>query len=488
MAPGRRLALLVAASEFDDPKLRSLRSSANDVAQLDGLLRNEAIGGYSVVTSVNEPTHIVRRTVNRFFKQATAEDFLLLYVSTHGLKDERGNLYFATVDTEVEELQASTCEASFIHSLSAACRAKQQLLLFDSCFSGAFGRSWAPKDGQRIHREDIIGEKQAFLERDIARGLVVFTASTSFQYSFEDNITEAADQPSVFTKHVIHGIASGEADLNGDGLIGEGELYQYAFSKTSAEQPGQTPQRWVIGAVGDLTVAQSNRVVPQALPRELSEALSSPYASIRAAAIGHLSDLARSNNKGLARTAFVQLEKHSTDDSIQVREAVSKALAAPKGAPSPQLPPAPPKPIEHINDGAQWPFPHIPPQRTGDSAQGSKARSKPRKPLADPALSNSSPAPQSRKKPIAGVTADPASDKGNWSAIVGGIVFVAVVVLGLWWIVVTMVLKIATPASTSTAAETSLKDEAKGTIAWAHLERSKCQNFSLRSQVIGETT
>ena len=320
-----RFALLLASTAFEDERLRRLISPAHDVEQLAQVLADEHLGGYAVDTCVDLKSFEVRRRIDRFFRGRDPDDLLLLYVSTHGLKDESGSLYFAAPDTSLDEIHSSTVESSLIHRLSRGCRARRQVFVLDACFSGAFGREWGPKDGQAIHKEDLVGAIDE--PPDDGRGLVVFTASTSYQYSFEGGPVEGSPSPSVFTKHLIDGIKTGKADLDGNGVITEDELYRYAYAATQAEKPAQTPQRWLMGASGEVVIARSRAVRPAPLPEEMLAALSNPLHLVRVGAIGALSEIALGSHKGRAVTARQLLEdRASNDDSLAVQSAARQAL------------------------------------------------------------------------------------------------------------------------------------------------------------------
>ena len=57
--------------------------------------------------------------------------------------------------------------------------------------------------------DDSVGIRDHFQE---GRGLVVLTASDSLQYSLEDHTTESEGVRSVFTRHVVKALETGEAD------------------------------------------------------------------------------------------------------------------------------------------------------------------------------------------------------------------------------------------------------------------------------------
>ena len=58
------------------------------------------------------------------------------------------------------------------------------------------------------------------------RGRAVITASSAMEYAFEgDELTDASEPaPSVFTSALVHGLETGDADLDQDGLVALDEL------------------------------------------------------------------------------------------------------------------------------------------------------------------------------------------------------------------------------------------------------------------------
>src|SRR6476620_4717417 len=125
--PGR-YALIVATDEYGDPKLNRLRTPAMDAAALDGVLGDPAIGDFEAQLAANEPDHMLRRRIAAFFGDRTRDDLLLLHFSCHGLKDDSGQLYFATTDTEVAYLDASAIPAEFVSRQMAISRSSSVLM------------------------------------------------------------------------------------------------------------------------------------------------------------------------------------------------------------------------------------------------------------------------------------------------------------------------------------------------------------------------
>ena len=95
----KRLALIIASYEYQDPDLRQLVAPAHDAEALARVLEDPVIGGFEVQSLLNEPSHKVNEAIEAFFTDRKREDLLLLYFSGHGVKDEDGQLYFSATNT-----------------------------------------------------------------------------------------------------------------------------------------------------------------------------------------------------------------------------------------------------------------------------------------------------------------------------------------------------------------------------------------------------
>src|SRR5215207_6249867 len=207
-AGGRRLALVVAVTDYVDASLRRLRAPAGDAAELRDLLADPDIGGFSVTSVINEKEQQIRLAIEDFLSDRHPEDLLLVYLSCHGLMDVRRRLYFAARDTIKNRLAASGVESQWVFDQLEDCRARRQIVVLDCCFSGAFAQG-AKGDNDLALGERLVGE---------GRGRVVLTASRGTEYSFEGDPTQGQPPPgSVFTTALVSGIMSGEADADGDG-------------------------------------------------------------------------------------------------------------------------------------------------------------------------------------------------------------------------------------------------------------------------------
>jgi len=321
----QRSALIIASDDYTDPGLKRLRAPASDARALAAVLRDPGIGDFEVRTLLNEPAHEVNLAVEEFFADRQADDLLLLHFSCHGVKDEDGELYFATADTRLRRLGATAVAAEFVNRRMNRSRSRRVVLLLDCCYAGAFEHGMTARAGEGMGIGAQFG----------GRGRAVITASSAMEYAFEG--TQLADTralaPSVFTSALVEGLETGDADRDQDGLVALDELYDYVYDRVRTVTPNQTPGKWTFGVQGELVIARRSRPVttPAPLPPELQEAIESPLASVRAAAVHELAQALHGTHAGRALAARLALERLTNDDSRTAAAAAAEVLGAAAG-------------------------------------------------------------------------------------------------------------------------------------------------------------
>ena len=255
-ASGRRLALLVGASEFDDHWLGGLVTPASDLEALRRVLEDPEIGRFTVLPSLLNSTDAqIRRRIDEFFSSAYADDLLLLYYSGHGVLDEQGHLYLAGKDTVREALASTAVSAAFVSERMDRCVARHQVLVLDCCHSGAFAK------GAKAALAVSVGTSGAF--EGTSQGRTVLTATDSTQYAWSgDEVIGTASQ-STFTRHLVEGLETGNADLDGDGRITLDDWYGYVHDCVRRETPKQTPRMFKIRRPGEVVIGWNPKIRPQ---------------------------------------------------------------------------------------------------------------------------------------------------------------------------------------------------------------------------------
>lgn len=257
-----RVALLIGTGEYTEG-FKPLPAAPKDVEAIADVLRDSEMGGFDRVnTLINEPYTTIAETIETWFREHGRDDLALLYISGHGVKDARSDLYFAAFNTrkQKEELvRATAVSASFVRDRIRESKAKRQIIILDCCFSGAFG-DLLSKDDDTINLEALLS----------AEGRVVLTSSSSIQYSFE----QRDGSLSIYTRYLVEGIRTGAADVDGDGAISVQELHDYAKRKVQEESPAMTPKIIVLKDEGyQIRIAKAPLGDPKVKYRKEVEAI-----------------------------------------------------------------------------------------------------------------------------------------------------------------------------------------------------------------------
>jgi Caspase domain len=323
---------------YDDPEISQLNAPRQDAEALARALAHAEIGGFEVTSRINAEAHVVRREIEAFFSERERDDTLLLYFSGHGMKDSEGQLHFIASDTRRKLLQSTGVAAAFVNEVMRRSRSRQQILIIDSCYSGAFARGMLVRSDNQVH----VGE--AFSH---GKGRAVITASDAMQYAFEGDEVKGSSAGSVFTRNLIRGLESGEADQDNDGWVSFDEMYDYLYDRVTVELPEQVPRKWVFDVEGDIIIARNANPRAADLPPELKDALADSRVFVREGAVRELGTFLQSDRPGLVKAARLALQRiGQEDDSRSVSSMAAKLLgehevAAQKPAPAGEQAPEP---------------------------------------------------------------------------------------------------------------------------------------------------
>ncbi|MEH2069134.1 MAG: tetratricopeptide repeat protein [Nostoc sp.] len=229
-----KVALLIGVSEYE-PGLNSLPAAVKDVEAMQQVLSHPEMGDFAeadIIVLKNPLRQDMEEAIENLFAHRQKDDLLLVFFSGHGIKDDTGRLFLATRTTRKtpkgDLIRSSAVSASFIHESMSRSRSKRQVVILDSCFSGAFAEGLLAKDDGIVNiREQLGGE-----------GRAVLTSSSSTQYSFEQQGSDL----SIYTRYLIEGITTGAADLDEDEVVSIDELHDYASRKVREIQPTMRPE------------------------------------------------------------------------------------------------------------------------------------------------------------------------------------------------------------------------------------------------------
>lgn len=257
-----KVALLIGVANYDSG-LGSLPAAERDALAMAEVLVNPEFSGFlkeDIQVLVNADSSEIRKAIEIVFSDREKADLVVLYFSGHGVKDESGSLYLAARDTQKTSSgqirTTTTVECSLVHRMMAESRCKQQIVILDCCFSGAFSKGMSARSNHSI---DV---KSQLLQE--AEGRVVLTSSASSQFSFEEQNKSLG----VYTRCLLEGITTGFADSNGDGIISIDELHEYAKKKLREEFPKMNPEIYAVRQGYKIAIAKAKVSNPQARYRQ----------------------------------------------------------------------------------------------------------------------------------------------------------------------------------------------------------------------------
>ena len=306
-----RRAILIGNGRYPEEKqLSPLVGPPNDVRYLAEVLENPEMGAFEIEQYIDVEHYRLLPNLEHRLAKARHDDTLLVYYSGHGKVDFRGQLCLTTLNTRLEALQTTSVPLPVLKSLIDSSPCKSILLMLDCCFSGAAAKAFV-----RSTVEDQLTLVQG-------AGLHILTSATSIETSLEREHEVSGEVLGDFTRCIVDGIRSGEADVDNDAEITVTEIRRYLRGRIR----GQSPRYWGLETSGDLLIARNPAPKPAALPLPLLEAMENPLPSVREGAVHHLGELLGGSNLGLSLAARAALARLADDDSRRVSSAARELL------------------------------------------------------------------------------------------------------------------------------------------------------------------
>jgi uncharacterized caspase-like protein len=250
-ATGKRWAVIIGISQYDDPEIKGLEFADRDARAVYEFFRSplSGLGGFkpeNMKLLLNKDASYTNMKVALFdfLKQAAPEDVVYVYFAGHGSPDpqRRNNLYLLPADAQAGSMGGTAFRMDDMNRALAEVTAAHKVLITDACHSG--GVTIAARGGPG---DNAINE--AFLSRMTAANGVtaILTASDTVQQSLEgpqwrDSTTEGPTEGhGVFTYYLLKGLR-GAADANGDQIVDLHEMMQYTRENVAeATRRAQTP-------------------------------------------------------------------------------------------------------------------------------------------------------------------------------------------------------------------------------------------------------
>ena len=261
--PDYKRAILIGNSTFKS--LPALRCPRADVDAMKQVLTDEKICWFSPVHALlDAPHNEIFTRINEVMRDAEKEDLVLIYYSGHGLLDNRGRLYLAANNTDPSLLPATAVSVAAIRDCLSQSRCRRFVLVLDCCYAGAATADFR-RNGSGISMDFASGEAVEGI------GEFVMSASNAIQRAEE----KQNDSLSLFTKHIVEGLGSSNADTDGDGIIRLDELYGYVKGRLAGEGR-QEPLQWFSGSATGFIIGRTPRSRENLLQDTVRKHLRSP--------------------------------------------------------------------------------------------------------------------------------------------------------------------------------------------------------------------
>jgi hypothetical protein len=293
----RKFALLIGVSESSEEDLPELPSAIEDIRAMQVVLQNPEIGGFDSVAVLPNPTRQeMEEAIETLFADCKKEDLVMFYFSGHGITDEKGKLYLVTPQTRKKRgglMKATAVAAAVLHDNMDNSRSRHQVLILDSCFSGAIAEGFTGKSaGSKVDIQRELG----------GEGRAILTSSNAVQESFHIQ----GYNLSIYTHYLIDGIQTGAANQDGDDYISVDELHTYAKEKLEQETSLMSPQFFPVKEGYKIRLVRSPKVIEKSEFNSVQHPLDVEQDMNQHSKISDNKNYVQSNAKKLSCQVFVQ--------------------------------------------------------------------------------------------------------------------------------------------------------------------------------------
>lgn len=227
---GKRYAVIIGISKYEDKDITALRYADEDAKAFYDFLRSPlaGLGGFepeNIQILLNEAATYrnMKVALFDFLKNATAQDVVYIYFAGHGSPDpeRRDNLYLLPYDTKATQIGGTAFRMEDMNKALREVTAAHKILITDACHSGG-----VTSEGTRgaLNINDI---NNVFLNQLTSSTGVhaTFTASGANQTSMEGE--QFGGGHGAFTYFLLEGL-KGAADENQDHIVDLGEMMKFA--------------------------------------------------------------------------------------------------------------------------------------------------------------------------------------------------------------------------------------------------------------------
>jgi hypothetical protein len=251
----------IAVSSYQD-ETYNLKYPVKDASDLLDAFRHDTLSYKNVYSQsfYNEDVTMDNlKSLTHFFERAKTDDVVILFISGHGLLDDKSDFYFASHNMDFDKPSLNGLSYQSIEQILKEAPARKRLMLMDACHSGEVDRDakstensntnspsivsgYAAKGGKVRSKNSDLGLQNSFnlmkeLFADVSdnTGIQVISAASGDSYALESDQW----QNGVFTYSILYGLDDKRADLNLDGKVMVGELRDFVINEVYTRTNGK---------------------------------------------------------------------------------------------------------------------------------------------------------------------------------------------------------------------------------------------------------
>ncbi len=215
--PEKRVAVVVGASTYKDPKLNELSGSFNDATEIHKLLTEDAKNPDFVydapppLTGLNANCANIRAALSKYFWNTNAKaDLAIFYFSGHGREDQLySEGYIAPYDMSVGDPLVNGIKMSELKEVIRRSAHTCCVTILDCCFSGLILAG--SKGGSEVQKP--FGERAAEFA-DVGKGRIIMASSSEDEKSWQVQKPHFGQidvhDHGAFTYNIIEGVNEGK--------------------------------------------------------------------------------------------------------------------------------------------------------------------------------------------------------------------------------------------------------------------------------------
>jgi hypothetical protein len=222
---GRRVALVIAVSEYVSPDLKPLYYCKNDGDELSEFLKSkiyEIPDKQKLIGKVNYQT--MKDAIDDFFTDSNlkTDDILFFYYSGHGIPHAYGRTYLASSEIDPSAPHKRGFPFEDLTYLINSSNSSKIVTILDCCYSGAAKLSKGQENAAATIGAEVINDKKEELQGE---GKYLLAASQAYQEAY--GLLEKGH--SIFTYYLLEGLKGNKDAINKNGDVTPSALGKYVY-------------------------------------------------------------------------------------------------------------------------------------------------------------------------------------------------------------------------------------------------------------------